>query len=298
MNTVTTQISFIIPAFNHVKYIEHCLNSISNNNIFPSEILIADDGSTDGTIEKIEQWIELNSDMFTRIRFHKCSRQGITKNLNLLFKEAQGEFALLTASDDYFTDEAVSARIDLFQNTEIEAVIGDAIIVDGENQITHPSSFRKWQHDIEYLKTLQGLKNSTVLNWSIPGPCLMIRRQTYLDLGGYDENLLVEDRDFYLRLIARGKTIYLDQPVAHYRVHNTNVTRTASYTKIITHDLLYTNSKNAHLYSGFLYLFLMTYKIDYFFFKKNIQWKWIYFLLRQLRTLIRAVNRNHAQKSN
>jgi hypothetical protein len=66
-----------------------------------------------------------------------------------------------------------------------------------------------------------------ILGWCVPGPVFLARRKAYESdqIGKYNEELLVEDRDYYLRLICIDALGFVDARVARYRVHRTNQTR-------------------------------------------------------------------------
>ena len=101
MNTVPA-ISIITPVWNGKPYITECVTSVLNQVFQDWELLIGDNGSTDGTREYLD---ELND---PRIRVFKHQKnQGIFGNLNFLFKQAKAPLAYILCADDYFLPNAI-----------------------------------------------------------------------------------------------------------------------------------------------------------------------------------------------
>ena len=69
---------------------------------------------------------------------------------------------------------------------------------------------------------MRRLADELITNWTVAGAALLCVRQPILSIGGYSEDLLVEDWDFYLRLAAKGWLRFVDCKVSAYRLHNSN----------------------------------------------------------------------------
>ena len=80
------KISVVIPSFNREKTIEKCIRSVMNQSYPPYEILVVDDGSTDGTIQKIAS---LHIDM---VRLLQQEHKGAQAARNYGIREAKGDY--------------------------------------------------------------------------------------------------------------------------------------------------------------------------------------------------------------
>ena len=103
-----------------------------------------------------------------------------------------------------------------------------------------------------------------LLRWSIPGPVFLAWRETYDPSGGvgmYDERLIVEDRDYYCRLLARNALGFLDVPVSAYRVHGANLCRRPNITYFRSFALA--EHRNAARFRGFDRLILVLHSWRY-----------------------------------
>ncbi len=96
------KISVIIPAYNAAGYIEGCLKSLERQTHANIEIILVNDGSTDGTEEKIRQYIE-NSKLSIRYFSQENYGQAYTRNFGI--EQAEGEYIAFVDSDDYLDED-------------------------------------------------------------------------------------------------------------------------------------------------------------------------------------------------
>lgn len=109
------KISVCISTYNHCRYIEHCILSVISQNVSAEvEILVGNDGSTDGTTEIIE---ELTRQYDGRIiHIHRRENIGPFENLKLLILKAQGDFIAHLDGDDYWQPGKLRAQMSFLVN--------------------------------------------------------------------------------------------------------------------------------------------------------------------------------------
>ncbi len=97
--------SIIIPNYNKEKYIEECLQSITNQTLDKSkyEVLVIDDGSTDNSLDIIKKY---------PVKLFHTERKGAGGARNLGIEKATGEYILFLDSDDYYTNNEVLSKLD------------------------------------------------------------------------------------------------------------------------------------------------------------------------------------------
>jgi len=234
-----------VPAYNHEAFIDRCLDSVLEQDYPNIELIIIDDGSTDGTADRIRGWLARHEGEIPAT-FRSRQNRGLTATLNELLKLARGRYLVSLASDDYLLPAGVSTRVEYLETHPGKlAVMGDCIVVDAHGGVMHSSALSGLRHvDKRNYLTDAGIKKEVVARWSVPGPVLMVDRRLYSRVGQYDESLIVEDWDLYLRMVSQDLLGFVDSPVAAYRLHGANVSRDPGQATTITRQLLRTAVKN------------------------------------------------------
>ena len=102
-----------------MKYIDECLNSIANQSFRDIEVIVVDDGSTDGTVDKISKFVEKDK-RFSLIR-QEHSNAGNARNKGL--EKATGKYILFWDSDDLFEPQAIENLYDRAEAKSADIVI-------------------------------------------------------------------------------------------------------------------------------------------------------------------------------
>lgn len=223
--STTPLISVLIPLYNHTRYITRCLDSVLEDGYSRVEIIIIDDGSKDDSVALARQWFEKqDSQSIERFELESRPNKGVTRTLNELITKARGEYLILLASDDYLLPGGIAARLEYLDLHPAKlAVFGDCIVVDNNGVKTHASGISDLHSGhIEFLIRDDLLAMELIYNWCATGPGFMARKELYDKIGKYDEDLLVEDWDMYLRIAAAGFLGFIPVPVAAYRFHGAN----------------------------------------------------------------------------
>ena len=243
-------VSVLIPAYNHERFVAQSLDSVIEESYPNKEIVIINDGSRDGTHQVISDWISKKGGQIS-VRYVSRENKGLTRTLNDLIELAKGEYIVLLSSDDYLMNDGIISRYNcLKMNSGKYAVFGDCIVVDGSGKKLFESGLSSyWHARKKYLKDRRFLSYEIIFNWGIPGPVFMAKREVYQIVGPYDESLVVEDWDFYLRLVAKNFLVFLDSAVAAYRIHETNAIRSISAHDFIKNKII-TISKNIDNFKG------------------------------------------------
>lgn len=220
-------VSVLVPAYQHERHVVACLDSVAAETWSRLELVVLDDASQDDTYAVARQWAERHADRFERVRvLRNETNAGVGATLNRLLGEARGRYVVTLASDDLLVPGGIAARVEHLRRTGSRgAVIGDCWLTDDSGVVRRESAYvalhgaRK-----QALAAPAGIRREIILNWSVPGPVLLFDRDLVDRIGGhmYDESLIAEDRDLYLRLLALDALRFVDVPVAVYRLHGTN----------------------------------------------------------------------------
>lgn len=187
---------------------------------------------------------------------------GLCRSLNELVSMAQGEYIALLASDDFLLPGGIQARVDyLREHPDKLAVFADCIVIDNDNNLICKSGIEELHRGRKkYLINDSLFGYELMFHWCVPGPVFMARRETYQIVGLYDETLLVEDWDYYLRLVSRNALGFMDYSVAAYRLHDTNMVKMFSKSDWIDWPLD-TINKNIYRFTGIKRFLLIAFKI-------------------------------------
>ncbi|WP_182524735.1 glycosyltransferase family 2 protein [Nocardioides dongkuii] len=223
----TELVSVLVPAFNHERHIVACLDSVAAETWSRLELVVIDDASTDGTYAVAKEWAQSHGDRFERVVVLRNEvNAGVGATLNRLLREARGCYITTLASDDLLVPGGIPARIEHLRTTGSRgAVIGDCWLTDDTGLVRRDSAYVVLHGARKHaLAAPAGIRREVILNWSVPGPVLLFHRDLIERIGGhmYDETLIAEDRDLYLRLLALDALRFVDLPVAVYRLHGSN----------------------------------------------------------------------------
>lgn len=186
--------SVIVPTFERVGPVVEALDSVFAQTFEDFEVLVVDDGSTDGTRDVVEARYRGES----RLRFFRKANGGVSSARNLGLDHARGRYVALLDSDDLYEPEHLARQIEcLDASPEAAVAICDARYVGawrpGWHTIFGRSSFRP---PVNLDAILDGA-------WALPS-CVMFRRDAAPDVR-YDESLrIVEDVEFMACLYATG----------------------------------------------------------------------------------------------
>ncbi|MES2669801.1 MAG: glycosyltransferase [Pseudomonadota bacterium] len=180
----------IIPTYNRRELVQRAIDSVLAQTHPVDEILVVDDGSTDGTGEA------LRARYGERIRYHRQANAGVSAARNAGMALATGRFFALLDSDDLWRPEKTARQIAwLDANPEFGMVLCDVVRVDADG--TPYDTF----HRRDVLREDGWALRWLLLNPSLVPASVMFRREVFETCGGFDPSLrTAEDIDFHLRV--------------------------------------------------------------------------------------------------
>jgi glycosyltransferase involved in cell wall biosynthesis len=247
-------VTVIVPVYNHAGYVVETLNSILADGYPNLELLVLDDGSRDDSLRRVQEWIQTNGNRFAKVCCWTQPNAGVCRTLNRLITNATGEFVTMVASDDRLLPDGIKNRLGTLEaHPEWMLVFGDAQTIDDQGQVIHASTLRAHRADLQALGNPRRLLFELLVRWSLPGPIFLARRSSWdpeTGVGPYDETLFLEDRDFYLRLLARQAVGFIPQAVAQYRVHGSNACKDPAHRPRLRETLARSAELNIHRFTG------------------------------------------------
>jgi cellulose synthase/poly-beta-1,6-N-acetylglucosamine synthase-like glycosyltransferase len=202
------KVSVVIAAFNEASVINRTIHGVLDNNYTPLDVVVVDDGSTDGTSARIID--EFGGD--ERVLLIRQDNQGKASALNNGIAKASGEIVVSLDADTIFARDTISRLVRHFSDETVAAVAGNVKVGNRINILTY------WQA-IEYV-TSQNLDRRAyaLINaiTVVPGAVGAWRKSVVLAAGGYLRDTLAEDMDLTWRIREMGYRIENDSSARGY----------------------------------------------------------------------------------
>ena len=150
-------VSIIVPVYNVNQFLDRCLNSICTQTFSDIEIILVDDGSTDGSSSKCDQYEEIDS----RIKVIHKENGGLSSARNRGIESAKGKYLFFVDSDDYIVKDCIEYLITTLEKSNADMVIGNYMRTkDSDLDIYSNENFYENTYgNIEAIKELFGTKN-------------------------------------------------------------------------------------------------------------------------------------------
>lgn len=190
-------LSIVIPTYNRSGTIGRALSSIARQTIFPEEVIVVDDGSTDETLQVLRAW---ESRLPLKIVSQKNAGASAARNTGI--RNAAGGIVAFIDSDDEYEPHAIQALKTLF-NKYPAAVIafGDAQVLEGSRVLNESFLRRRLKTEGSEYRGSKLIDPAGLLLYGAFLGGFACRKGPLNAVGGYDESLArVNDRDLYLRL--------------------------------------------------------------------------------------------------
>ncbi|WP_143414826.1 glycosyltransferase [Geobacillus sp. E263] len=215
MIPIIPKVAVILSTYNAEKYLEDCLQSISNQTYQNFVVNIIDDSSRDNTVSIIRRWCQ-RDERFRLVAIHE-ENKGLTKTLNELLSIGDYDYIVRIDADDLMMPERIEKQLQYLENNPDVSVVGSWAIEIDENNLL--GKIRKVPLELEKIKELMPKVNPVI------HPSVMFRRKDIMSIGGYNENFrFAQDYDLWFRCIANGlKIANLNEPLIKYRVSSTHV---------------------------------------------------------------------------
>lgn len=187
------KVSVICLCYNQSRFVREALDAVLHQSYANIEIIIVDDASTDNSQEVIRQWMNDRGEVpFIDLKQNVGNTTAFNQGLHL----ATGQYVIDLACDDVLCVDRVRTQVNYFerQPKNVGVIYSDVqyIAESGELLPTHFS-------DSDREAYVGNVFEKLIDTYFIPPPSMMIRKDVFSELNGYDENLAYEDFDFWIR---------------------------------------------------------------------------------------------------
>ncbi|HKN47147.1 MAG TPA: glycosyltransferase, partial [Candidatus Polarisedimenticolia bacterium] len=201
-------VSVVMPARDAAAHLREAIESILTQTFPDFEILLLDDGSTDGTAGIAGEYARADA----RVRVVRQERRGLITALNRGSAAARGRYLARMDADDVAFPERLTRQVACLERSPATAVLGTAMRYLGPSGplpavLAHPTGPEEIRRALEEYSC-------------IAHPTVLMRRGAFEEAGGYRPAFLhAEDYDLWLRIAERHDLANLPEPLVYHRLH-------------------------------------------------------------------------------
>lgn len=217
-----SKVSVIIPVYNGGKYLQRCLNSVSNQHYEQLEIIIINDGSTDNTSLICDEYVTKEN----RAIVISQENQGVSAARNAGLDIATGDYIYFLDADDYILTNGIKDLMSKACNTSADIVVAGYYVGDQFDKV-EISPYHT--NDLEnYLCSILTGKNHSAL-WN-----KLFRSRLFEEVRFPEDICYMEDRAIIVSIIVRykPKIFFMDEPVYFYFQNKSSITNSGN-TKLL-----------------------------------------------------------------
>lgn len=210
-------ISIIIPVYNVENYLTTCLDSVVQQSLKDYEVIMVDDGSTDGSGRICDEYAHKLPEFHV---VHQTNK-GISAARNFGMKEAKGKYLLFLDSDDFLVPGTMQSLLNLAEDNNLE-ILGFSIINVSEECKSSPLEIGDMPKNLEIMNGFVYMANhqyTAQVWWYIVRRTLVIDNDIEFPVGH-----MLEDAAFNLRLFSNTQRMAQVQNVLYcYRIRSSSI---------------------------------------------------------------------------
>lgn len=205
--------SVILPLYNKAPYVSKAIKSVLSQTCTDYELVIMDDGSSDGSFEVVEETIK----GVERCRIYRQSNAGASMARNNAVSLSKGDYVCFLDADDWWEPsflESVSTLISEFPDAAIYGT-GYTIVNEAKHKTRVAAVGVESGFERGYINYCQVYANGMYMPLCTGSVC--VKRSVFDEMGGFKEQLkLGEDFDLWIRIALKYKVAFLNVPLFNY----------------------------------------------------------------------------------
>lgn len=214
-------VTIVVISYNQSKYIKENLDSIKAQTYSNIELIVADDASTDNSVEIFDNWLKDNN--YRAKKNYHTKNTGLATVLNECVELATGKYIKLIAADDFLHPKAIEKCVQKLEELgdEYGMVFTDTYAIDDNSRIINDIA------DYNSLGNITSIefRRELIRGNRIPALTVIMRLAVLKETGKYDSKLIVEDYYRWLKINEKYFISYVPEKLAYYRQHNNNISK-------------------------------------------------------------------------
>lgn len=190
-------VSVVIAAYNQERLVERAIRSVLDQTYPNLELVVVDDGSRDGTWDVVSR---LQRESTRPFRAFTKPNEGVSRTCNFGIAQTSGPVIALLAADDHYIRDKLERQVALF--AEAGPRTG---LVHSSAYMDHGGGAKLVDMHATFVPATGACFDAMItMEARVIAPTATFRREAYLQAGGFDENLVAEDVDFYVAVASHG----------------------------------------------------------------------------------------------
>ena len=230
MGNKNCMVSVVIPIYNAVKYIEETIQSIINQTYNNWELILVDDGSSDGSVDIINKYKD--NKKIILLQHPGCINLGVSKTRELGIKVAKGEYIAFLDADDLFFPNKLREQLDVFAKFNGVILVHSKVDLLNDFAFCFNNEFELDTHDKLYKVHEQEswLKSNNICNSTVIVKSEVLKNIKF----GLPQLFQFEDWVLWSLIALRGEFYYQSIPQIKYRIHPSSATAAILENKLIS----------------------------------------------------------------
>ncbi len=243
-NPSSPKVAVVVPCYNHARYVERALASVFAQTYRQVELVVIDDGSTDGSADALRR--ALKKSPFPS-RFVSCPNRGAAATINEGVRQCAAEYVNVLNSDDAFTADRLQAMVDQVAGQGLAWGFAEVEVIGEDDREVDPLRVER-ALDTLVMQGCIPLKQTVGFallesNVAISSGNLFFSRALFDQIGGFRDFRYNHDWDFSLRALRLAEPRYVRERTYRYRLHAANtiaesVDQPRSEADAVLHDYL------------------------------------------------------------
>ena len=213
-------VSVLLPVRDPGPYLEDCIASLGRQTLKEFEVIAVDDGSSDGSAEKLDVWAAKDD----RVRVVHRDASGLVDTLNAGLELCTAPFVARMDADDVSHPRRFQLQVAEFEELPWVGVVSSMVRHFPWNSVGE--GYRVYERWLNSLSTPEAISRERFVESPVPHPSAMVRREVFEKVGGYRDQGWAEDFDLWLRLFEAGVCFSkVEKYLYFWREHPERLTR-------------------------------------------------------------------------
>lgn len=220
-------VSVVLPSYNHREFVNNAIRSVYRQTHRPIELIIIDDGSTDGSADTIRVFLKgTPPPKGISVDFSARKNRGAPATINEGIAKASGDYIAILNSDDAYFPERIEECVAAARSRNSRLVFTYVEPIDAQDKPLDPEHrWRSWYYDAMMQELDISPSVGFVLltrNIAVATGNLFFRRELYEEVGPFADYRYAHDLDFLMRSLELEEPALVRRPLYWYRLHDAN----------------------------------------------------------------------------